>query len=437
MSMSMLRAFRVAGAAAGLSLLAAAQGCYISSPSSRPPAQPWTPAPQQPPGYYGAPPPAQRPMGSPPRIFNPARKLNPTPPATYTPGETVLASAPAGIDDGFLGIPVNDAFQPYVGGGAGSLFPQGRVARMPEARIDHEYAKMDDTLELAANAAAWGIGSASAGFGYQERHSAYRAFQIEYVSVLDDRTAMRVAPPGAKFYPWKIYYGRSFEAVVHQSAEHFTAALEAEFEVATVGIDVFTQQRQLKSKYAGKGFRPKPGKGALFARTQAEIRDAYDSDTSQPVPIFVEYRQIPNAPVSRQPIAWSNTSGPVTVDVIFDRIQVIEDGTWFSTQWSLYAFCTVNQAPYNLQNPTVWSGAAVNKNNVYPIGWSTRLTVPQGALVQCGLRGTFGGGMKSGQIAEGRMVQPLAAQRGMNAPGTFDGFNSDTRYKAFYHVAAP
>lgn len=280
-----------------------------------------------------------------------------------------------------------------------------------------------DTFALDANLSAWRLFEFGGGVASDRRFASYRAFQIEYVSVLNDRTEMVTPPPGAAFYPWKVYYGHAYEAVFSGTSRSFHVGVAAEFRTIGGDIQSFAGARQLDARVFGLGLTPTNGQ-AIFARTPADVRASY-STAGPPVPIFVEYRLIPGLPApARAGIVWAT---PVTVEVIYDRIDVIEDGTWGGTPWYVQAFCACNGADAHLRDDhALPPGTRVEDGRSYTMNWHTNLTVVDGDRVDCGLRGTFQDTLKSGPIALGRMSQPITIRGPGTTSGTFEASSADT-----------
>src|SRR6185503_9958038 len=99
-------------------------------------------------------------------------------------------------------------------------------------------------------------------------------------------------PIEAAFYISKVYWGYSYEAVFEGDRRRFNAAVSARLVSFQGGVDAFAATSGLRLHFVGTGLRPKTPT-AIFARGPHAVLDAYDTATA-PVPIFVEYRAIPN-----------------------------------------------------------------------------------------------------------------------------------------------
>lgn len=345
--------------------------------------------------------------------------------------QPVLATAPAGIGDGYLGAPLDAHFHPLQGPTAGSLFPAPQVSRFPVNQISHDVTVVADTYSLDANLSAWQLFDVSGGLQNDRRYASYRAFQIEHVSVVDDRTAMRTPPPGAVFYPWKIYYGHAFEAVFSGTSQALHAGIAAEFRAFGGDLQTFANTHSLAMRVFGLGLTPRSGQ-AIFARTQNEILSAYTT-MGPAVPIFVEYRLIPGIPAPpKGSIAWS---APLQVEVVYDSIDVFQDGTWFATPWDVTAGCTVNELPALLtNNQALPPRTSVEDGHSYPMHWHGFFTATDRDRVACGLEGRFSDTVKSGVVARGWMPQPIQLHGPGESRGTFEGKNADTHYRVHYRI---
>lgn len=292
--------------------------------------------------------------------------------------QPVLATAPAGIGDGYLGVPLDAHFRPLQGAAAGPLFRGPQVSRFPVNQVSHDTVVLTDSFSLDANIAAWRLFEVGGGVANERRFASYRAFQIEYVSVVNDRTEMNAPPPGAFFYPWKIYYGHAYEAVFSGTSNGFHAGVAAEFRAIGGDIQTFARARSLDVRIFGLGLTPATGQ-AIFARTPDEVRSSY-STSGPAVPIFIEYRLIPGlSSPPRGGISWAR---PVTVEVVYDQLDVIEDGTWWSTPWYVQAFCACNGVEVQLRdNQALPRGTSVEDGHSYPMNWHTNISVVDGDRV--------------------------------------------------------
>ena len=82
------------------------------------------------------------------------------------------------------------------------------------------------------------------------------------------------------------------------SESSFTAGVRADFGVIKGGIDGFEKRYATKCQVRGKGLTATDAARTMWATTAEEIRDGYDEVKGfEPVPILVEYRRVPNAPL--------------------------------------------------------------------------------------------------------------------------------------------
>lgn len=202
-----------------------------------------------------------------------------------------IASVPLGMSISELGKPYDEYFRRLEGPNGATLYPDAPLPTpFPQDTVTAEYRIVEDEKILAANASAWGIVDASVSKGTLEQYATYRAMIIREVYEIDDTTAMRNVPPGAKYYPARIFMGHSYEVVLSGSSTDFDARVEANFLVASGSIEWFASRYKLKTKTFGRGLAPKTEK-AIFAQTGDEIKTHYGLE--KPVPILVEWREVP------------------------------------------------------------------------------------------------------------------------------------------------
>lgn len=214
-----------------------------------------------------------------------------------------IASAPRGMSAAHIGRPYTAAFEPLQGKDGQSLFPSaGEPAEVAENSIKHEFTVAEDTLAVRANASAWGIVSVEGAAARSRRYMSYRAEQIKHVVELNDASKMRRAPPDAVFYPWRVYYGHSYEVVFSGSENELDAGVKAHLTSVSGGVETAAKQAHLEMKAFGHGLEPKDGQ-AIFARSDAEIRRHYEP-SREPVPILVEWRAIPGRRFNNEPLTW-------------------------------------------------------------------------------------------------------------------------------------
>lgn len=206
----------------------------------------------------------------------------------------ILASADLAIDKGDLGRPFDARFEALPGRAGKSLFAGAQIKKLDKHGLYRfERVEVDDSLHLAANARAWGLGSASAGARSGTRYMAYRAIQLEYVLELEETQDPAPAPAGTAFYLSKIYYGRMFEWIVAGAYDDFDAKLRADLLAYEGGISFVERQRGLRVTKHLSGLEPT--KEALLDgdNVQQHYMTSKDKAFSSPVPILVEFTRAP------------------------------------------------------------------------------------------------------------------------------------------------
>ncbi len=289
----------------------------------------------------------------------------------------IRADAPDGLGLQHLGVPLDAHFEPLAGAGAVSMFPQAgppTVTPMNEMRVDTDLVRTAE--ELHANAHAWFVdkgGSIGAGLDTDRRHAYYRALQLSSVYELRDNTFMTPPPPGAVYYPWRIYMGHSYWEVVDGDSHAFSARVGADFLVARADIGGFRNKYKLSSHAGGRGLVPNNG-SAIFARTPPEIAAAYTASGPE-APIVVEYRQIPNSRgYDNAAIPWSE---PKRVEVRFVSVAVRAS----SEHWRMTAICQVNGRYVDAQ-PTQFLDRDVSSGN-FTVVFPKQLEVQDGDVIEC------------------------------------------------------
>lgn len=346
-------------------------------------------------------------------------------------GRVVHAVAPAGFSLAQLGVPHDVRFRPLQSTEGATLFPKsGEPKKTLLHQMKHEVIVFESADELQANLSAWGLGEASAGTSGDKRYGTYRAVQIEYVLELDDTTSMRRPPTGAAYYPWRVFFGRSFEMVFSGSSRNFHAGVKADFAVISGELEAFAERRRLQVSANARGLKPK-SKRAIFAKDEKEILEHYEQ-SPEVVPIFVEYRQIPRTQLRRDPISWIE---PLDVELRYTSFKIDQDGTWGSTPWTLTAFCYVDGVELEFENP-IWEKKRITDRKTYNLNWVGRLAVAPGSRLECGLRGTIADHVTDSQpIAVGKMERPVVVGKGMRTVGaTFSAKDRKTAYEVEYTV---
>jgi hypothetical protein len=305
-----------------------------------------------------------------------------------------------------------------------SLFKKSKAPRQqPLNEMRHEYVFVESSEELKANASAWNFVSVGGGFDTSRRWAAYRAYQLAGVAELDDSTKMSKPPLGAVYYPWRVYLGHAYEEVVSGNSREFNMKARAQFLVFGGSIEGFARQQGLQNHSVGRGLRPASGQ-AIFAKTPEQIHGAYVAE-GPPVPIIVEYRQIPGTAFDPSRIPWE---APLTAVVRFTQLNVADDGSWDSTPWVLTATCRVNDRDVPVEQPQVWSGKVDDEKNPYPLQWSTRYDVLPGDTLSCGTSGMLEDVMTSPQPAGSGAMPPVVVQPGLHTQGAFEAKNAKASY---------
>lgn len=168
--------------------------------------------------------------------------------------------------------------------------------------MEHAFVVADSVQILAANASAWGL-SVDAESRSNHRYASYRAVQIRDVYEIDDTTTIRPTPSFAVYYPWRVYVGHSYETLFEGEADDFHVGVRANLVAWSAGIDDFVGEYHLSHRAVGHGLRPKHEE-AIFAKTQQEIESNYTTMNSSPVPVLVEWREIPGRNGHSRAIAW-------------------------------------------------------------------------------------------------------------------------------------
>ncbi|MBK7583799.1 MAG: hypothetical protein IPI67_26845 [Myxococcales bacterium] len=314
----------------------------------------------------------------------------------------------------------------------GSLFPKAGPPRFtPLNEMRHEALAVETEEQLAANASAWGIVSVGGGVGLATQYASYRAYQLSYVVELDDSGPMLEPPPGAVYYPWRIYFGHSYEEVISGDARTFNADARASFLNWGGAISAFTQRSKLSSKMAGRGLVPVSGQ-AIFAKSPSEVYGNYRAE-GPAVPIFTEFRQIPYRSELPGKMAWIY---PIEVEIRFTRVQISEDGTWGSTPWNLRADCLLNATVVPVSDPTVLEAQRVDSPESVNLSWVTRISAFDGDRVECATSGSFSDHVTSStQIARGAM-QPVTVSSSLSASGEFRASNAKSSYAVSWTAQA-
>lgn len=238
----------------------------------------------------------------------------------FIPGESFVAAAPPGMSAKDLGRPYTVDFVRLQGVEGKTLFPNaGPPSSTPQNTMEHSFVIAESERTLAANASAWGILGAGFSIKTSQRYASYRAVQIDSVYEVDDTTELRHSPPHAIYYPSRIYYGRSYEVLFEGDADRFHAGIKAKLLTFAGGIDAFADDNNLTQKTVGHGLQPATNR-AIFAKTQQQIEKNYKQATN-PVPILVEWREIPGRTGYHEPISWSTPKHKPCSEWAFDYVE--------------------------------------------------------------------------------------------------------------------
>lgn len=368
------------GSVLGLGLSLVIGGCYIQA-STRPPA-----GSQQ--GQRPPPPAPNAPASQRPRLVLSRRPIRPVAhvPLARTPSAAVArvirADSPQGLGPHHLGVPLDANFNPMVGAGASTLFPQaGAPIVMPMNTMQHDQELVETTEQLKA-ALNYYVVSGGLGRDQSRRHAIYRALQVRELYELRDNTPMRKPPPGAVYYPWRIYMGHSYTEVLEGDERSFNAHVGATFLKFGGEAGAFTRAHSLQARQLGKGLVPIDGR-AIFAQGPAEIATTYRAE-GPAVPIVVEYRQIPNTQTDDAAIEWLQ---PKTVHVRFINIGIQQTGAamYDYATWDMSFQCALNGQ--QVGSPQRYQQDFMAQN--YPLPFSQQIQALNGDIIECNTWGQY------------------------------------------------
>lgn len=358
---------------------------------------------------------------------------------------TVFASAPLGISEAHLGRPVDARFEPFAGEGGATLFPKSRTRGQDLHRMEHSFVAMDSKRSVSANIGAigksWAFG-ASAGGDTEQRFASYRASQLVEFREIDDATTIRPdAPARAVWYIARIYYGRSYELIVHGEKRRFNKKVKARFFFAKGSVKTFAEQNGLSVAAQGRGLEPVDG-DAIFAEGEEEISKAY-KQSGDPVPIFVEYRSIPQSCVpSDEAVEWLP---PWHTRVSFDRIDIYRHD---ESTWNIEARCLVNDRQIVLENPIIWSkrtgigsrctGGVPGPQGdpdfcSYKLYWEEDIELVEGDRVRCGITGSQGSGDSPRPFVPSEFSE-VVTKESKQAATTFQDGDARAEYRVHYTI---
>lgn len=241
--------------------------------------------------------PTTRPHTAPVRV---AVRIPPPP----SPEDVIFAPPPTiTFSERDLGTPYTAEFQAYRGADGRSVFPKGKITTEQRTRYEGSVLTIDSEQALRAHAGAWGV-QVSGGTASGSRFAAQRALQIDRCSWVDDRTAMRNAPPAAVYYPAAVCFGHRYEAVLEGSVNQFTTGVKASFLIFSAGLDAFAKQHRLKLDIKADGLIRKEGCDNLVFRNDTAFEACFTASNTAATPIWVEWRVIPGRKPPPGKINW-------------------------------------------------------------------------------------------------------------------------------------
>jgi hypothetical protein len=195
-------------------------------------------------------------------------------------------------------MPLDENFEPLIGGDGSSLFPQaGQPAYRWLSQFSSERQMVGSSQELKANAHAWFV-NASAGITKQQSFAYYRAFQIIGVWQLNDTTPMVRPPPQARYYADQVFYGHSYSLVIRGESQQVSEAIGASWGPFGGSVSGWQKQYHVVATAAGHGLKPNNPESIFAApeQTSAYYKAVPDHQADA---IIVHYREIP--PVDQAP----------------------------------------------------------------------------------------------------------------------------------------
>jgi hypothetical protein len=336
---------------------------------------------------------------------------------------TVWASAPPAVP--LLGTPFDRQFRAFP---TGSLFSDSRVRATTVNEFRHERILVDTSEGLHANASAWGIVGVNGSIDYSQRYAAFRAFHLSQVVEIDDSVDMEEAPSGSVYYLWRVYLGHAYEEVVSGDANKFSAGVRATFPMASGAIASFARSNHLQSWFLGRGMTPTSGQ-ALFASSPVEIQSSYSIGGPE-VPIFVEYRQLPSTVADRSVIPWIE---PLRARVRFTGVTIVDDGSWWTTIWSIRTWCEVNGRRMQ-PSQDIKHEERVEEGQSYTSSWEREFPVMVGDTFRCGTSAYIHDDATPLQSAGEGAIDSVSAASGLQRVGTINAGNAKASYRVNWAV---
>ena len=266
----------------------------------------------------------------------------------------------------------------------------------------HGKVEIDDSTTFDASISAWAaVIGAKAGLGTSNdyRFASYRAWDVHFISAVDDRFAHASAPPGAVWYPARIYWGHSYEQVCHGDAHTFTSSVAAKFKIFEGDVASFAGSNNLSCDLNGRGLTPvRPG--AIFAGSDQQARTLY-TDGGPVAPVFVEYHLIPGlAPPPPGTISWLT---PFSVEVHYSSIHIDFQTNVWRVNYNAEGFCKLDGQDLPGSIGQALRGDEGTTGNTFSTDWASTFQASPGQRLSCGLRGNFRGTWKSGPMPTGAM----------------------------------
>jgi hypothetical protein len=361
----------------------------------------------------------------------------------------IVAPAPPGLTAADLGRPVDARFRPMSGTEGASLF---EAAEVHTEIVDEFHASLhaiESSFALHAAIEAWSVSlGIDADSVTEKRFASYSATQLREVLALDETVSLRPPPADAAFYVARIWRGHSYEAVFHGDKRDFHAGVKAELAgVGSIDIAAFAAEHHLELSVHAKGLAPKDG-SAIFAKTPEEIAEHYEAAVDDPVPILVEYRDIPGVEAGTgEVIGWLE---PRLATLRFERIRIYATGakTWIGAdapaRWTMTAACKLNTGA--VLEEIFWSEKEVEGSCAsgtgscgesghceYTPGWSKELAVFTGDALECGTEGET----KDGADIELALFLQAIPAGPAGLAGTLSGCGPKTSYEIDYTLTLP
>jgi hypothetical protein len=181
--------------------------------------------------------------------------------------------------------------------------------------------------------------------------------------------------------------------------------------------------------------KPKAGsEGADYAKTPEDIQSHYER-SSEPVPIFVDYRRIPGRGGQTEHAAWAD---PIAVEFKVDNFLVQVDGsTVGSTRWNMSAYCTVNSQEDPDSAVVIWDNNKVQRGESYTTTTTVHISAFDGDRVRCFTRGKWKHQITRADdnLAPGGMSEEWTAHtNAIPVSGSYEAKDAATGYVVKYTI---